>query len=135
LYETMLFWETFDGAGPQPPHLVDFATMWQAATKIVFSRTLGTVSSARTRIERAFDPTAVVRMKETATHDLSIGGPNLAGQAMAAGLVDETHLFLTPVTIGSGTPARPGPFHSRLELCGVDRFMSGVVHLHYRIGR
>jgi dihydrofolate reductase len=134
LYETMVYWETFDGAG-QPPHLADFATLWRAAAKVVFSRTLGAPSSARTRIERAFDPTAVRRMKETATQHLSVGGPNLAGQAMAAGLVDEMHLFLTPITIGSGTPALPGPFPSKLELCGVDRFVSGVVHLHYRVGR
>jgi dihydrofolate reductase len=108
--------------------------MWRAADKVVFSRTLETVSSARTQIERVFDPTAVLRMKETATHDLSVGGPNLASQAMTAGLVDEIHLFVTPVTIGGGTPALPRHFHSQLELWAVDRFVSGVVHLHYRIG-
>jgi dihydrofolate reductase len=134
LYETMLYWETFDAAKEQAPHVVDFATMWRAADKVVFSRTLETVSSARTQIERVFDPTAVLRMKETATHDLSVGGPNLASQAMTAGLVDEIHLFVTPVTIGGGTPALPRHFHSQLELWAVDRFVSGVVHLHYRIG-
>jgi dihydrofolate reductase len=90
------------------------------------------VSSARTRVERAFDPAAVLRMKETAGRDISVGGPDLASQAMAAGLVDEMHLFLTPVTVGGGTPALPGHLHSNLELLRVDRFAGGVVHLQYR---
>jgi dihydrofolate reductase len=135
MYETMVDWETFDAAEDQLPCVRDFAGIWRAAAKVVYSRTLGVVSSARTRIERAFDPGAVRRMKETAGHDLSVGGPDLAGQAMAAGLVDEMHLFVTPVTIGGGTPALPDHFRSTLELLRVDRFVGGVVHLQYRTSR
>jgi dihydrofolate reductase len=131
MYETMVSWEKFDVAG-RPPYIRDFAVIWQAAAKVVYSRTLGVASSARTRIERAFDPEAVLRMKETAGQDLSVGGPDLASQAIKAGLVDEMHLFLTPVTVGGGTPALPGHFPSGLELLRTDRFEGGVVHLHYR---
>ncbi len=134
MYETMVFWETFEAADDQPPCYGDFAEIWRSAAKIVYSRTLDEVSSAGTRIERTFDPEAVLRMKQTAERDISIGGPELAGQAMAAGLVDEIHLFLTPVTVGGGTRALPDHFRSKLGLVGVDRFVSGVVHLHYRIG-
>lgn len=133
MYEAMVYWETFDATEDQPPFVRDFAGIWQAATKVVYSRTLGVASSARTRIEPAFDPVTVLRMKETAGRPISVGGPDLAGQAMAAGLVDELHLFLTPVTVGGGTPALPDHFHSNLDLSGVDRFGNGVVHLHYRI--
>jgi dihydrofolate reductase len=133
MYETMLYWETFDTAAEQSPPVLDFAALWRAAAKVVYSRTLGTVSSARTQIERVFDPTAVLRMKETAAHDLSVGGPDLARQAMTAGLVDEMHLLVTPLTVGGGTPALPSHFHSDLELLAMDRFLSGVVHLHYRV--
>jgi dihydrofolate reductase len=134
MYETMVYWETFGAADDEPPHVRDFAELWRAAAKVVYSRTLGAVSGKRTRIERAFDPGAVLRMKGTEGQDMSVGGPDLAGQAMAAGLVDEVHLFLTPVTVGGGTPALPDHFRSELELLHVDRFGSGVVHLHYRIG-
>jgi dihydrofolate reductase len=134
MYETMVYWETFDAADDQPSCYRDYAEIWRSAAKIVYSRTLEAVSSAGTRIERVFDPDAVLRMKQTAEHDLSIGGPGLAGQVMAAGLVDEIHLFLTPVTVGGGTRAIPDHFRSKLELLGVDRFASGVVHLHYSIG-
>ena len=132
MYETMVYWETFDEAEDQPPSVRDYAGIWRAATKVVYSRTLEVVSSARTRIERVFDPGAVLRMKETAGDDISVGGSDLASQAMAAGLVDELHLFLTPVTVGGGTPALPGHFRANLELLTVDRFAGGVVHLHYR---
>ncbi len=134
MYETMVFWETFEAAGDEPPEVRDFGEIWRAADKVVYSRTLGEVSSARTRIERSFDPGAVRRMKETAGHDLSVGGPDLAGQAMAAGLIDEVQLFVTPVTVGGGTPALAVRFRSDVELLGVDRFASGVVHLRYRVG-
>ncbi len=134
MYEAMVYWETFEAGESQPPYLGDFAETWRAAAKVVYSRTLGGVSSARTRIERVFDPGAVRRMKETAARDMSVGGPDLAGQALAAGLVDEVHLFLTPVTVGGGTAALPGHVLPELELSGVDRFGSGVVHLHYRTG-
>jgi dihydrofolate reductase len=132
MYETMLYWETFDAAEDQSPPIRDFAGIWLAASKVVYSRTLGGVSSARTRIERGFDPGAVLRMKETAEQDISVGGPELAGQAMASGLVDEIHLFVTPVTIGGGKAALPHHFHANLELLDVDRFGVGVVHLQYR---
>jgi dihydrofolate reductase len=132
MYDTMVYWETFDPDG-EPSHVRDFAELWRDAVKVVYSRTLAAVSSAGTRLERAFVPGAVLGMKETAGHDISVGGPHLAGQAMAAGLVDEVHLFVTPVVVGGGTAAFPGRLPSSLELLGVDRFESGVVHLHYRI--
>jgi len=133
MYETMVYWETFDASEDQQSLDRDFAELWRAAVKVVYSKTLGEATSARTRIERAFDPEAVLQMKETAGHDISVGGPDLAGQAIVAGLVDEMHLFLTPVAVGGGTAALPSHFESKPELVGVDRFLSGVAHLHYRI--
>lgn len=133
MYETMRYWETFEVHDDQPSHARDYAALWRAADKVVYSTTLGAVSGARTRLEPVFEPEAVRRMKEVAGRDLSIGGPGLAGRALAAGLVDELHLFLTPVTVGGGTPALPDDLRSRVELLQVDRFASGVVHLHYRI--
>ncbi len=135
MYETMLVWETFEGGEDQPPLVRDFAEIWLAADKVVYSTTLEAASSSRTRMERAFDPVVVQRMKNEAGRDLSVGGPELAGQALTAGLVDEMHLFVTPVTVGGGTRALPDRFRSQLELLNVDRFTGGVVHLHYRIGR
>jgi dihydrofolate reductase len=110
LYETMLYWETFDAAKEQAPHVVDFATMWRAADKVVFSRTLETVSSARTQIERVFDPTAVLRMKETATHDLSVGGPNLASQAMRPGWSTRSTYLSRPSPSEAGHRRCPATF-------------------------
>jgi dihydrofolate reductase len=115
------------------PLLRDFAEIWQAAGKIVYSRSLQTVSSARTRIERAFDPEPVRRMKETARRDITIGGPELAGQAIGAGLVDECHLFLGPVVLGAGKRSLPRNVRLELDLLNERRFGNGVVHLHYRI--
>jgi dihydrofolate reductase len=133
LYETMVYWETFDAADDTSPPSQDFAGIWRAATKVVYSLTLDEPRSARTRIERTFDPDAVRHMKETAGHDISIGGPDLARQALAAGLVDDIHLFVTPVILGGGKPALPdGLPRTHLALLAVDRFASGVVHLHYR---
>jgi dihydrofolate reductase len=132
MYETMVYWETFEAADDDPLSIRDFAEIWRAADKIVYSRTLTAVASTRTRIEHGFDPEVVLRMKETLGHDISVGGPNLAGQMMAAGLLDELHLFVTPVAIGGGNPALSSHFSSSLELLGVDRFASGDVHLHYR---
>ncbi len=134
MYETMVYWETFDAPGNHNSLDADFAELWRAAGKVVYSKTLAEASSARTRIERVFDPGAVLQMKETAELDISIAGPNLAAQAIAAGLVDELHLFLTPVAVGSGTAALPDHFDSKPGLLGVDHFPSGVAHLHYRIG-
>ena len=132
MYETMAYWETYETTNDDPLSIRDFVEIWRAADKIVYSRTLTAVASTRTRIEHGFDPEVVLRMKETLGHDISVGGPNLAGQMMAAGLLDELHLFVTPVAIGSCNPALSSHFSSNLELLGVDRFASGGVHLHYR---
>ena len=129
MYEVMLGWET---PGPDvPAPMRDYAEIWQAADKVVFSATSPTVSTARTRIERTFTPDRVRQLKTAATRDLSIGGPRLAAQAIEAGLVDEYHLFLTPVIIGAGTPSLPDGVRLPLDLVDERRFASGVVHLHY----
>jgi dihydrofolate reductase len=127
----MLFWETAHLAD-QPPFVQDFAEIWQAADKIVYSKTLETVSSTRTRIERDFDPEAVRQMKASAGRDITVGGPDLAAQAIKAGLVDEYHLFLTPIVVGGGKPSLPDNVRLKLELLDERRFGNGVVHLHYR---
>jgi dihydrofolate reductase len=132
MYETMVFWETADTL-PDPPAAVrDYTSIWQAADKVVYSATLGATSSARTRLERTFDPDAVRQLKADATRDLSIGGSHLAAHAIAAGLVDEYHVFVTPVIIGGGTPFLPDRVRVQLELLDEQRFDGGVVHLHYR---
>lgn len=97
MYEVMAAWETDPSVAGQSAVARDFAELWQAADKVVYSRTLEDVATARTRIERAFDPQAVRTMKSGSTSDLSVSGPELAGQAMRAGLVDELHLFVAPV--------------------------------------
>jgi dihydrofolate reductase len=132
IYETMVYWETAHTLPDQPPVVQDFAQIWQAADKIVYSRTLEAVSSARTRIERDFDPEAVRQLKESAGRDLSVGGSDLAAQAIKAGLVDDYHLFLTPIVVGGGKPSLPDQVRVKLELLDERRFGSGVVHLHYR---
>jgi dihydrofolate reductase len=121
-----------DTAG-QPGVFRDFADLWRATDKVVYSRTLERAASARTRIERDFDPEAVRSMKASADRDLSIGGPDLAGQAIEAGLVDEIELFVSPISVGGGTRALPDDVGVRLELLDERRFGSGVVHLYYRI--
>jgi dihydrofolate reductase len=131
MYEVMRYWETAYTRTRQPAVAYDFAEIWRAAGKIVYSTTLSDVSTARTRIERSFDASAVRQLKASAGHDLSIGGPHLAAQAIHAGLVDECHLFLTPVVVGAGTPALPDDVHLPLELLDLHRFDGGVVHLHY----
>jgi dihydrofolate reductase len=132
MYEVLVFWETADVAD-QPAFVRDFAEIWRDADKIVYSKTLEAASSARTRIERDFDPDAVRRLKATAEGDLTVGGPDLAGQALAAGLVDELHLFVAPVVVGGGTRALPDGVRLELELLDERRFASGVVYLHYRL--
>jgi dihydrofolate reductase len=132
IYETMVYWETAHTLPDQPPFIQDFAGIWQAADKIVYSKTLDTPSSARTRIERDFDPDAVRRMKASAERDISVGGPDLAAQAIKAGLVDEYDLFLTPVIVGGGKQSLPDNVRLELELLYERRFGNGVVHLHYR---
>jgi dihydrofolate reductase len=130
MYEVLVAWETLDLAG-EPPAIRDFAEIWRAADKIVFSRTLDSVSSARTRLEREFDPEAVRRLKEEAGHDLAIGGPRLAGQAIAAGLVDEYQFFLAPAIVGGGKRMLPDDVRLDLELLDERRFASGFVFLRY----
>ena len=133
MYETMVFWETAGTGGEGRAVSRDFAEIWRAAEKVVYSRTLETVSSARTRIERDLDAEAIRRLKETSGSDISVGGAELAGQAMAAGLVDELHLLLGPIVVGGGKRALPDGVRGRLELMDERRFRSGVVHLHYRV--
>ena len=132
MYETMVYWETAHTLTDQRPVSQDFAELWQAADKVVYSRTLETVASARTRIERDFDPDAVRQMKALAGRDISVGGPDLAAQAIRAGLVDECHLFLSPIVVGGGKPCLPDNVRLNLELLDERRFGNGVVHLHYR---
>jgi dihydrofolate reductase len=133
MYDTMAFWETAHTFEDQRPVMQDFAAIWQKADKVVYSRTLETPSSARTRIERDFDPEAVRRMKASAERDITVGGADLAGQAMKAGLVDECQLFLTPVVVGGGTRSLPNDVHLQLELLDERRFGNGVVYLRYRV--
>jgi dihydrofolate reductase len=132
MYEVMVAWETAHTLADQSPVMQDFAQLWQAADKVVYSRTLGTVSSARTRIERDFDPEAVRRMKASAGRDLAVGGPDLAAHAFKAGLVDECHLFLAPIVVGGGTQSLPDGVRLELELLDERRFGNGMVHLRYR---
>jgi dihydrofolate reductase len=131
MYEVMAYWETADTEGSDVQ--ADYARTWQAADKVVYSRTLEAPRSARTRIERTFDPDAVRALKNDATADLSIGGPELAATAFAAGLVDQCHLFLVPVIVGGGNRALPQGERLALELMDERRFGSGTVHLHYRV--
>jgi dihydrofolate reductase len=132
MYEVMSAWETMDSAPDQPQVILDFARIWQAADKVVYSRTLDTVSTARTRIERQFDPEAVRQLKASTGPDLAVGGPHLAAQAIEAGLVDEYHLFLTPTVVGGGNQALPDHVRLDLDLQDERRFTSGVVFLRYR---
>ena len=131
MYETMLFWETVRAAAGHPPVMEDFAEIWQAADKIVYSKTLETASSARTRIERDFDPEAVRQLKATAGRDITVGGPDLAAQAIKAGLVDEYQLFITPIMVGGGKKALPDSVLGELELLDERRFTNGTVYLRY----
>jgi dihydrofolate reductase len=133
MYEVMVAWETMPTLADQPTVIRDFADMWHSADKVVYSRTLDAVSSARTRIERDFDPEAVRQMKAQAGRDMTVGGPDLAAQAIRAGLVDECHLLLTPVIVGGGTPSLPSRVRIHLELLDERRFGNGVVYLRYRI--
>jgi dihydrofolate reductase len=132
MYEVMAEWENIRTLADQPPVAEDYAGIWHGADKIVYSRTLEAVSSARTRIEREFDPEAVRQMKAQADRDISVGGPVLAAQAIRAGLVDEYRVFLTPVVVGGGTRFLPEGVRVKLDLLDERRFANGVVHLHYR---
>jgi riboflavin biosynthesis pyrimidine reductase len=131
----MVVWETDQTLADQSPVMRDFAQIWQAADKIVYSTTLETVSTTRTRIERDFDPEAVRQMKARAGRDISVGGPDLAAQAIEAGLVDEWNLFVAPIVVGGGKQSLPNNVRLKLELLDERRFGNGMVHLHYRTRR
>jgi len=131
MYETMVFWESVPDAAAQPPVMRDYAEIWQGADKIVYSTTLSTVASARTRIEREFDPEAIRALKVTAPRDITVGGPALAAEAIAAGLVDEYRLFLVPVVVGGGKRALPQT-RVNLELLDERTFRTGTIYLRYR---
>jgi dihydrofolate reductase len=133
MYDVMRYWETAHTIPNQPPFMLDFAEIWQSADKVVYSKTLKTVSTARTRLEPDFDRAAVRRMKAAATHDISIGGPHLAAEAIKAGLVDEIQLFATPILVGGGNRALPDGVRLNLELLSERRFRSGTVYLNYRV--
>jgi dihydrofolate reductase len=132
LYETMAVWETNASLAAQSGLTADFAAAWQTANKVVYSTSLGNVSTAKTRVERHFDPTAVRELKAAAGSDLTIGGANLAAQALQAGLVDECLLFMWPMAVGGGKPALPTDTRCPLELLDERRFENGVVLLRYR---
>jgi dihydrofolate reductase len=134
LYEVMVYWENISLAG-QPPYIQDFAEIWQAADKVVYSKTLKATSSARTRIERDFDPDAVRQLKAAAGRDLTVGGAVLAARAFEARLVDEVHLFLAPIVVGGGKQSLPDHVRLELELLDERRFGKGVVHLQYACKR
>ncbi|MFI5693453.1 dihydrofolate reductase family protein [Kribbella sp. NPDC051586] len=130
MYDTMVYWET---AVDHSPVSQDYANIWQSADKIVYSRTLDAVTSARTRLEREFTAESVQQLKNSSAADLSIGGADLGGQALLAGLVDEIHLVLNPVTVGGGKPALPSGLQTQLTLTDEHHFTSGVVNLHYTV--
>ncbi len=132
MYETMVYWETAHTLADQLPVEQDFTEIWQAAEKIVYSTTLETVSSARTRIEQDFDPDVIREMKASAQRDINVGGPDLAAQAFKAGLVDEIHLFVAPIVVGGGKQSFPDDISIKLELLNERRFGNGMVHFQYR---
>jgi dihydrofolate reductase len=133
MYETMAGWETDASLAARSEVTGDYAQIWQATDKVVYSRTLERPSTARTRIERGFDPEAVAQTKESARSDLTVGGPELAAQAFKAGLVNECHLFFAPVVVGSGKRSLPNDVRLELELLDERRFASGMIQLHYGV--
>jgi dihydrofolate reductase len=135
MYETMSVWETEPALAAESELRADFANLWQAADKIVYSTTLPVVSTANTRLERRFDPDTVRDMKTAAASDLTVGGPSLAAHAFKAGLVDECQLFIHPVLVGGGKPAFPSDARVQLELLQEHQFGNGVVNLRYRTQR
>jgi dihydrofolate reductase len=133
MYETMVFWETVNTAESESAAAHEFAAIWRAANKLVFSRTLEEVSSERTRLERDFEPDRIRELKAASDRDLTVGGAELAGHALAAGLVDECHLLLAPVAVGGGKRALPQGVRAQLALLDERRFQSGVVFLSYQV--
>jgi dihydrofolate reductase len=132
MYEVLAYWDDPPALADQPPYVQAFTEIWQAADKVVYSRTLDAVSTARTRIERQFDPDAIRQLKAQSERDLTIGGPELAAHAIRAGLVDDFQLFVVPVVVGGGRPFLPGDTSLRLELLDERRFRNGTVLLRYR---
>ena len=132
MYELMVVWETDTSAAELSPRSRDFAEIWKAADKVVYSTTLKEVSTSKTQLERDFDPEAILKMKASAGRDMSVSGPDLAAHAFRAGLVDECQLFLTPIVVGGGKQALPDDVHVRLDLLDERRFGNGMVYLHYR---
>lgn len=131
MYDVMSVWQSWDTTN-EPAVVKDYAEIWRAADKIVFSRTLDVARTPKTTLVDTFDPASIRALKSSAERDLSIGGPTIAAAAINAGLVDEFHLFIHPVAVGGGTPFFPAGAHLQLELVDEGRFASGVVHLHYR---
>lgn len=132
LYQVMAVWQDMPGLAQEPPVVRDYAAIWRAADKVVYSTTLGSVATARTRLERSFDPQRVRAMVDRLDADVSIGGPTLASHALRAGIVDEVHLFLVPLLLGGGSSCWPDDVRLDMRLVGQDRFAAGTVHLHYR---
>ena len=132
MYETMRVWETDPSLAADSPITRDYAEIWQAANKIVYSRTLGTVSTRKTQLERTFDPESIRQLKEAVEEDILIGGPGLAAHAFRAGLIDECQLFLTPIIVGGGKPSLPDNVRIELELMEERRFGNATVFLRYR---
>lgn len=135
MYETMAVWDTDPSLAAMAPFTAEYAQIWRGIDKIVYSSTLESAVTPRTRIERQFDPQAVRRIVESSERDVEVGGPDLAAHAFKAGLVDEVHLYVVPVIVGGGKPALPRGLFLKLELLDEHRFTSGVVHLHYRVAR
>jgi dihydrofolate reductase len=131
IYEVLRVWESADTFVNPSPEMRDFAAIWQQADKVVYSTTLDAVSTSRTRLERAFDPEAIGRLKASASRDITVGGPELAAHAFRAGLVDECQVFLAPVVVGGGTRFLPAGLHLQLDLVDERRFGGGVVYLRY----
>ena len=132
MYEVLAYWDDPPALDEQPPYVQEFTEIWQAADKVVFSKTLELPRTARTRIAHDFDVEAIRQLKSESDHDLAVGGPDLAAQAIAAGLVDDYHLYFVPVLVGAGKRALPGESRSDLELVDERRFRNGTVYLHYR---
>ena len=132
MYETMAVWETPEALPPMTPTILEYAPIWQAAEKIVYSTTLQTVSTAKTRLERKFEADVVRELKAGATREVAVGGPALAAHAIRAGLVDEYHLLIAPIIAGSGNPYLPGKVRVKLELLDERRFDNGMVYVRYR---
>jgi dihydrofolate reductase len=132
MYESMMVWETDPHLAAQSPLMRDFAEIWQAADKIVYSRTLETLSTRKMQLAQTFDPEAIRQLKAASDHDILIGGPELAAHAFRAGLIDECHLFLIPIIVGGGKSALPDNVRLELELLEERRFGNGTVYLRYR---